>query len=101
MLLPFVPGAPAFFRNHFNDLLLIPAGLPVLTALYVVLRLRPDWRSPTPLEVVAHLVLWTALCEWIGPLYLHKGTADLLDALAYAAGALIAGGYWTWRRQRQ
>jgi hypothetical protein len=95
VLLPLAPHRPAFFRDHFNDLLLIPAALPPLLALYAALGLRRHWSPPRPLEVLTHLALWSLLCEWIGPYYLHKGTADFRDVMAYASGAFVALLYWS------
>lgn len=99
VFLPLAPNAPAFFHHHFNDILLIPAALPPLLSLYALLGLRPDWAPPTALEIAAHLLLWAALCEWIGPTFLHRGTGDWLDVVAYAGGAVFAGLYWRWKRE--
>lgn len=91
--------AGGFFHNWFNDLLLIPCALPILLAVHRALGLRDYDGPPTAAEVFVHLAGWTVLCEVIGSRWLHRGTADLLDVLAYAIGALVAT-LW-WRRENR
>lgn len=83
-----------FLHGYFNDLLLIPAALPVVLWAHRRLRLRlhdlpPSWR-----EVSLHLVVWTVICEILGPPLMHRGTADFRDFLAYSAGGLVAWFWW-------
>jgi hypothetical protein len=49
-------------------------------------------------EIVAHLIFWSLLFEWIGPKFVRGTTGDPLDALAYCAGAVVAA-LW-WQRER-
>jgi hypothetical protein len=84
----------AFLRNHFNDLLFIPAALPLMLWLERRLGLRttdapPDWR-----EVLFHLVAWSLAAEVVGPHLFHQATGDVWDVAAYAAGAVVATLYW-------
>ena len=44
------------------------------------------------------MAIWSALFEWVGPLFVRGATADVWDVVAYAAGALAAG--WWWNRER-
>ncbi len=83
-----------FLHAHFNDLLLIPAGLPVILWIQRGTGLRTGDAPPHRTEIVLHLVVWTVICEVVGPLWLHRGTADPLDAVAYAVGAAAAGIWW-------
>lgn len=94
LLVPLLPRAPEFFRSHFNDVLLIPAALPVLLAIYTALGLRQGTAPATWRENLAHLALWSLILEWAGPRWLRMGTADPWDVVAYLAGALIAGAIW-------
>lgn len=89
---PHVPSA--FMHGHFNDLLLIPAALPVVLWLQRVSGLRKNDLAPTWPEVLLHLVVWSVICEFIGPLLLHHGTADGWDVLMYAAGGIAACLWW-------
>jgi hypothetical protein len=84
----------AFFRGHLCDLLLLPCALPPLLFVYRCLGLRVHDRPPTWLEIGLHLTGWSLFFEWIGPVYLHRGTADLWDVVAYTTGAGIAGLVW-------
>jgi hypothetical protein len=84
-----------FLRNHFDDLLLIPAALPLILWLQRRLRLRtvdipPDWR-----EIGMHLVVWSIAAEVIGPRLFPQATGDIWDVAAYTAGAVVAGVIWS------
>lgn len=83
-----------FLRNHFNDLLLIPAALPLVLWVQRRLRLRttdapPDWR-----EVLMHLVVWSVAAEIVGPHLFARATGDIWDVAAYATGAVVATVFW-------
>jgi hypothetical protein len=41
-----------------------------------------------------HLLVWSVICEFIGPHWLHHGTADGWDVVAYAAGGIGACLWW-------
>lgn len=88
-------GAAGFWRNHFNDVLVIPAALPVLLWMHRRLGLRNHDDAPSALEVGAHLAVWAFVCEYAGPRWTARGTADPRDVLAYASGAAAA---WLWWR---
>ena len=84
-----------FLRNHFDDLLLIPAAIPLILWLQRRLRLRtsdapPDWR-----EVLMHLVVWSVAAEVVGPHVFSHATGDIWDVVAYTAGAVIATALWS------
>ncbi len=83
-----------FLRNHFDDLLLIPAALPLILWLQRRFRLRtsdapPDWR-----EVLMHLVVWSIAAEIIGPHLFSHAMGDVWDVVAYTAGAVVATVIW-------
>lgn len=86
--------AAPFLHNHFNDLLLLPAALPPVLWLHRQLGWRAQDGPPTWGEMTAHLAVWSVICEVIGPHWLRVGTADPLDALAYAVGGVAACGWW-------
>ncbi len=89
--------ASAFLRGHFNDLLLIPAALPVILWVQRRTGLRSDDGMPSWSEIALHLAVWSLICEFIGPFWLHRGTADLWDVAAYVVGGLAAGIWWNHR----
>lgn len=84
----------SFLHAHFNDLLLIPAALPLV--LWIQRRL--SWRThdfaPTWPEVLGHLAIWSLICEVVGPLWLKFGTGDPWDVVAYAVGGMAACFWW-------
>jgi len=87
--------ASAFLHGQFNDLLFIPCALPLLLWVQRRLGLRTHDDFPRPGEIALHLIVWTLIIEWIGPRWLHHGTADGWDVAAYVLGAMAAGAVWT------
>ena len=83
-----------FLHGHFNDLLLMPAALPVVLWGQRLVGLRENDLAPTWMEMAAHLVVWSVVCELIGPFWLRHGTADVWDVAAYAAGGVAACLWW-------
>lgn len=85
----------AFLRNYGGDLLLFPCAVPPL--FWVRDRMRGDVAGAPPswFELGLLCVLWSFVFEWLGPIWLRKGTADPLDVLAYAAGAVVCGLVWS------
>jgi hypothetical protein len=83
-----------FFHGYFNDLLLIPAALPLVLWLQRRVGLRPDDRRPRWGEIALHLVAWSIMAEAIVPHLVAHATGDWRDLLAYSAGALVAGCWW-------
>ena len=91
LLLPRLGGA--FLHGQFNDLLLIPAALPLVLWLQRRLGFRDHDRPPLWPEIATHLLVWSLLFELVGPRVLPV-TGDVLDLLAYAAGGLASGIWW-------
>lgn len=83
-----------FMHGHFNDLLLIPAALPVVLWVQRLIGLRKHDLAPSWSEMILHLAVWSLICEFIGPHWLHHGTADVWDVVAYAAGGVVACLWW-------
>lgn len=86
-----------FLHNHFNDVLTLPAGLPVVLWFQRKLQLRHSDGPPDASETVLHLAVWSILCEYVGPTWLGRGTADPWDAVAYSIGGI--GAWWVWNRR--
>jgi hypothetical protein len=82
------------FHSQFNDLWLIPCALPPILWLHRRLGLRTHDAPPQISEIVAHLVFWSLLFEWIGPKFVARTTGDPADVLAYVVGATAAGLWW-------
>jgi hypothetical protein len=89
----------SFLHSHFNDLLLIPAALPLVLWLQRRLGLRSHDGPPEAPEIALHFVVWSVMAEGIAPL-LVQATGDWRDVLSYAAGALVSGAWWCVVRQR-
>lgn len=87
-------GVTGFMHDHFNDLLLVPAALPLVLALHRRLGWRRHEGSPSAMEVALHVGVWALVCEGLGPALFHRGVADPLDVVAYATGGVIAWAWW-------
>ena len=81
-----------FLHGQFNDLLLIPCALPLVLWLQRRLGLRKHGAPPTFSEIALHLLVWSVVCEGLGPRFMHT-TGDVWDVVAYTAGGLLA---WVW-----
>lgn len=84
-----------FWHDHFTDCLLIPAALPLLLWVYRRLGLRTHDGRPAWREIGAALAVWALAGEVVAPRLFATATGDWRDVLAYAGGALVAGGWWT------
>lgn len=62
--------------------------------LQLVLGVRDHELPPTGSEITLHLVVWSVICEGVGPRWFHWGVADGWDVVAYASGGLVAGLWW-------
>lgn len=89
-----LPWAWPFLHSHFDDLLLMPAALPVVLWLQRLAGLRPHDRPPGWREMFAHLAVWSVMCKLVGPSWLHLGAADPWDILFFAAGGIAACLWW-------
>ncbi len=85
----------AFLRNHFSDLLLIPAALPLILWVQRRLGLRASDAKPRWSEIFLHLGVWSVAAEVIAPWCFSHATGDPRDVAAYTVGALVSG--WIWR----
>ena len=84
----------SFSHSHFDDLLLIPAALPVMLWVQRLLGVRLHDRAPGWLEMFAHLAIWSVMCKFVGPFLLHIGTPDPCDVLMFAIGGIAACFWW-------
>lgn len=91
-----LPGAwkNAFLRNYFDDILFIPAALPLMLWLQRFLGLRPTDAFPDWKEVLFHLVIWSFAAEVVGPHLFRTATGDVWDVAAYTVGAIVAALAW-------
>lgn len=92
LLKPLLPWP--FLHTHLNDLLLIPAALPLILWVQRILQLRNHDLAPSWTEMAAHIAIWSLICEFIGPVWLKHGTADFWDVVAYAVGGAAACLWW-------
>ena len=81
-------------RGHFNDLLLIPAALPLVLWLQRRLGVRAGDTPPSWREIGLHFAVWSIAAEAIAPLLWRHATGDWLDVAAYATGAVVSGCVW-------
>lgn len=66
-----------------------------------LISVEPSYRrgGPTWSEITLHRLVWSVICEFVGPVWLHRGTADLWDVAANAVGSVGAGIWWNNRPQ--
>jgi hypothetical protein len=83
-----------FLRGHFNDLLLIPAALPLVLWVQRRIGVRDHDARPRWSEIGLHLSVWAIAAEWLMPHLTARATGDWRDVIAYAAGAMVAGCWW-------
>jgi len=86
-----------FFHAWLNDVICIPFTLPPMLWLLRRLRLRFHDGPPTLMEITIPLLI----ISWAFEIYLPNTAmfrevtvADPWDIVAYAAGAVAAGGFW-------
>lgn len=84
----------SFLAGYFNDVLLIPAGLPVALWLQRRVGCRTHDRFPRWSEIALHLAVWSITAEGIVPALVSHATGDAWDLAAYTAGAVVAGCWW-------
>lgn len=89
-----LPCSWSFLHGHLDDLLLIPAALPVVLWQQRLLKWRAHDEPPSWGEMAGHLIIWSVTCKLIGPLCLHIGVADPWDVLCFAVGGFAACAWW-------
>ena len=83
-----------FLTGYFNDLLLIPAALPIVLWVHRRLGMRPDDCRPNWREIALHVVAWAIAAEVVMPHFTSHATGDWRDVIAYGVGAVAAGCWW-------
>jgi hypothetical protein len=83
-----------FLRGYFNDLLLIPAALPLVLWVQRRIGVRGDDTRPRWGEIALHLVMWSVTAEWLMPHLTAHATGDWRDVIAYGIGGAVAGCWW-------
>lgn len=83
-----------FLRGYFNDVLLIPAALPLVLWLHRRLGLRRDDVRPRWPEILLHVTVWSLAAEVIAPSLFSRATGDPWDVVAYVGGGLLSGIIW-------
>jgi hypothetical protein len=83
-----------FLAGYFDDLLLIPAALPLLLWIQRKVQVRARDTFPGWDEIALHLAVWAVIAELVMPRITRRATADWWDFAAYAAGAVLAGLWW-------
>ncbi len=83
-----------FLREHFNDLLFLPAALPPFLWAREKLGLRALKGAPSWREVLVLTFFASVLFEWLGPRFVGHSVGDWNDVAVYWIGALVAGAWW-------
>jgi hypothetical protein len=83
-----------FLHGYFNDVLLIPAALPLVLWLQRRLGARTHDYRPQWSEIALHVTVWSFVAEAVAPQLLPNATGDWRDVVAYTAGAIASGCWW-------
>jgi hypothetical protein len=83
-----------FLTGYFNDLLLIPAALPVVLWVQRWIGVRSSDGPPRWREIGFHLAVWSVAAEGVMPYLTARATGDWHDIAAYTAGAIVSGLWW-------
>ncbi len=88
-----------FTHGYLNDVLCLPLFVPVILYVQRLIRLRPHDGFPTPWEIFQAWAAFSIMFQVIIPRYPKTFTTagDPYDMIAYLAGGLIAGWYWSRR----
>ncbi|MBA2781206.1 hypothetical protein [Billgrantia kenyensis] len=86
-------GGIAFFNNYLNDLIFPAVAIPLILFITKLSKLRYPDTPPKLSEIIPPIIVWSIGFEYVGPVYLNRGTADIFDVVAYFAGGL---GSWMW-----
>jgi len=98
VLAPRFGEAFPFLRDHFDDLLFLPAALPPFLWAREKLGLRGPKGAPTWREVLILTLLASIIFEWLGPKFLGHSVGDWGDVAVYWVGAIVAGAWWNRKR---
>jgi len=85
---------PEFLRGWFNDILFLPAALPIFLWIERRIGLRKTDEPPRGGEIIFYLIAWSVAAEVIGPWVFSHATADPWDVLWYCLGAAICWAVW-------
>lgn len=86
-----------FLHSHLDDLLLMPAALPLVLWGQRLGNLRKHDGPPSWLEMISHLIIWSIMCKLVGPVFLNIGVADPWDVLFFTVGGGAACLWWNRR----
>lgn len=86
-------GGP-FLTGHFNDLLFIPAALPLVLWVQRRVGVRENDQPPRWREITFHLAVWSVVAEVLMPHVMQHAIGDWRDVIAYTVGAIVAGCWW-------
>jgi hypothetical protein len=92
-----LPWAWGFLHSHLDDLLLLPAALPVVLWIQRLTGLRRHDNPPGWGEMFLHLAIWSVMSKVVGPFVLGIGVWDPWDLLCFAAGGVAACLWWNHR----
>ncbi|MFZ4597242.1 MAG: hypothetical protein ACOYNN_01225 [Terrimicrobiaceae bacterium] len=85
---------PTFLQGWFNDILLLPAALPIFLWMERKIGLRKTDVPPRGREIAFYFVAWSVAAEIIAPRFFSRSTADPLDVVWYAVGAVVCYVVW-------
>jgi len=89
-----------FTHGYLNDVLCLPLFVPIILYIEHFIGLRQHFRYPRAWEIFQSWAAFTFIFQVVIPRYPKTFIAagDPYDILAYAAGGIIAGWWWSCAR---
>jgi hypothetical protein len=86
-----------FTHGYFNDVLCLPLFVPMILYAQHLIGIRRHARFPQPWEILQNWAAFTIVFQVVIPKYpkTFVSAGDPYDILAYLAGGIIAGIYWS------
>jgi hypothetical protein len=87
----------SFTHGYFNDVLCLPLFVPMILYSQHLIGLRKHFGFPRPWEIFQNWLVFTVVFQVLIPRFPKTFIAagDPYDILAYLAGGIIAGFYWS------
>lgn len=83
-----------FFDSYLNDILFPAVAFPIMLFITKICGARKVDVPPQLKEMIPPLIIWSIGFEFVGPYYFDRGTADIIDVLAYFTGGIGSWMFW-------
>jgi hypothetical protein len=92
-----------FTHGYLNDVMCLPLFVPMILYAQHIIGLRKGAAYPRVWEIFQNFVVFTIVFQGITPRLprIFTSAGDPWDILAYAAGGIVAGFYWSIAARRE